>query len=522
MIRTSRNTLAFVLAAFVVAALVVLSSSQAGSSRAPAAQVLQGPRNQPRNIIIVLTDDHRYDALGFMGHPFLETPNLDSLAKNGVHFKNAFATTALCSPSRASILTGQYAHRHRVVDNQRPVPPGTTFFAQHLQRAGYDTAFIGKWHMGGESDDPQPGFSHWVSFRGQGTYLPSKNGLNVNGKRVPQKGYITDELTDYALDWLRQRDPARPFLLMLSHKAVHSEFIPAERHRGRYAGKALPVPPTMAPPPPDWHKPMWTQNQRNSWHGVEFPYHSDLDIAEYYRAYAETLLAVDESVGRLLGWLRDRKIFDSTLVMYLGDNGFMFGEQGLIDKRAAYEASMRIPFLLQCPELFKGGTVLTQMVANIDIAPTLLEVAGVTPPSPMDGRSLLALARVQQPPWREALLYEYYWERNFPQTPTQHALRTTQYKYIRYHGLWDSDELYDLARDPQETRNLARRPEHANTVRDLNARLFEMLAETDGLYIPLYPDRGGMNNSRRQGGSRSADFPADFYSAPKPPPSQAR
>jgi N-acetylglucosamine-6-sulfatase len=522
MIRTSRHTLAFVLAAFVVAALVVLSSSPAGSSRAPAAEVRQSARNQPRNIIIVLTDDHRYDALGFMGHPFLETPNLDSLAKKGVHFRNAFATTALCSPSRASILTGQYAHRHRVVDNQRPVPPGTTFFAQHLQRAGYDTAFIGKWHMGGESDDPQPGFSHWVSFRGQGTYLPSKNGLNVNGKRVQQKGYVTDELTDYALDWLRQRDPTRPFLLMLSHKAVHSEFIPAERHRGRYAGKAFPAPPTMAPPPPDWHKPMWTQNQRNSWHGVEFPYHSDLDVAEYYRAYAETLLAVDESVGRLLDWLRDRKIFDSTLVMYLGDNGFMFGEQGLIDKRAAYEASMRIPFLLQCPELFTGGTVLTQMVANIDIAPTLLEVAGVTPPSTMDGRSLLALARIPQPSWREALLYEYYWERNFPQTPTQHALRTDQYKYIRYHGLWDSDELYDLARDPQETRNLARRPEHANTVRDLNARLFEMLAETDGLYIPLYPDRGGVNNSRRQGGSRAADFPAEFYNARKPPAGQPR
>lgn len=523
MIRTPRFTLAAVLAVLVVAAFAAISSSPVTSSLARAApQATQPARTQPRNIIVVLTDDHRYDALGFMGHPFLETPNLDSLARNGVHFRNAFATTALCSPSRASILTGQYAHRHRVVDNNNPVPPDTTFFAQHLQRAGYDTAFIGKWHMGGESDDPQPGFNHWVSFRGQGSYLPSKNGLNVNGKRIPQKGYITDELTDYALDWLRQRDSGRPFLLMLSHKAVHSEFIPAERHRGRYAGKALPVPPTLAPAPPDWHKPMWTQNQRNSWHGVEFPYHSDLDIAEYYRRYAETLLAVDESVGRLLDWLRERKLFDSTLVLYLGDNGFMFGEQGLIDKRAAYEASMRIPFLVQCPELFKGGTVLTQMVANIDIAPTMLEVAGAKPPSTMDGRSLLALARSPQPPWRDALLYEYYWERNFPQTPTQHALRTDRYKYIRYHGLWDSDELYDLARDPQETRNLARQPEHAKTVRDLNVRLFEMLAESNGLYIPLYPDRGGVNNSRRQGGSRGADFPADYYIAPKPPPGQAR
>ncbi|MGB2717450.1 MAG: sulfatase [Vicinamibacterales bacterium] len=519
MIRTARFALAFVLAALVVAALAVISSSPVASSLSPlvAPQAGQGARTQPRNVIVVLTDDHRYDALGFMGHPFLETPNLDSLARNGVHFRNAFATTALCSPSRASILTGQYAHRHRVVDNNNPVPPGTTFFAQQLQRAGYDTAFVGKWHMGGESDNPQPGFNHWVSFRGQGTYLPSENGLNVNGMRVPQKGYITDELTDYALDWLRQRDPGRPFLLMLSHKAVHSEFIPAERHRGRYATKALPVPPTLAPPPADWHKPMWTQNQRNSWHGMDFPYHSDLDIAEYYRRYAETLLAVDESVGRVLEWLKERKLFDSTLVLYLGDNGFMFGEQGLIDKRAAYEASMRIPFLLQCPDLFKGATVLTQMVANIDVAPTLLDVAGVKPSSTMDGRSLLALARNPPPSWRDALLYEYYWERNFPQTPTQHALRTDRYKYIRYHGLWDSDELYDLAQDPHETRNLARRTEHATTVRDLNTRLFETLAKTNGLYIPLYPDRGGVNSSRRQGGPRGADFPADYYVAPKPP-----
>ena len=521
MIRSYRFAVASLLSALMVAALATVASAPVASLET-SARALQGSQNpganKPRNIVIVLTDDHRYDALGFMGHPFLQTPNLDSLAKNGVHFRNAFATTALCSPSRASILTGQYAHRHRVVDNQHPIPAGTTFFAQHLQRAGYDTAFIGKWHMGGESDDPQPGFSQWVSFRGQGTYLPGKNGLNVNGKRVAQKGYITDELTDYALEWLRQRDGDRPFLLMLSHKAVHSEFIPAERHRGRYAGKALPVPKTMALAPPDWQKPMWTQNQRNSWHGVEFPYHSDLNIAEYYRRYAETLLAVDDSVGRVLEWLKERKLFDSTLVLYLGDNGFMFGEQGLIDKRAAYEASMRIPFLLQCPELFKGGTVLTQMVANIDIAPTLLEVAGVTPPSTMDGRSLLALARTAPPPWRDALLYEYYWERNFPQTPTQHALRTDRYKYIRYHGLWDSDELYDLSQDPQEMRNLARRPEHEKTVRDLNARLFEMLTETDGLYIPLYPDRGGLNNSRRRGGSRSADFPPDYYIAPKAPP----
>ena len=382
------------------------------------------PDARPRNVVIVLTDDHRYDLLGVLGHPFVETPHMDSVASNGALFRNAFVTTALCSPSRASIFTGRYAHRHRVVDNNNPIPPGTTFFPQYLQRAGYATAFVGKWHMGGESDAPQPGFDHWISFRGQGTYLPSANGLNIDGRRVPQKGYITDELTDYALEWLNRRDTSKPFFLMLSHKGVHSEFIPAERHRGRYAGKLAPKPPTRAPAAPDANRPTWVANQRNSWHGVEFPYHSDLDVDAYYRAYAETLLAVDDSLGRVLGWLKERKLDDDTLVIYLGDNGFMFGEHGLIDKRTAYEASMRIPLLMQAPALIKPGTTVEGVAAGIDIASTVLDAAGLVPPSGLDGTSLLPLATGAVSKVRDALLYEYYWERNFPQTPTIHALRT--------------------------------------------------------------------------------------------------
>ncbi|HVF87608.1 MAG TPA: sulfatase, partial [Pyrinomonadaceae bacterium] len=367
---------------------------------------------RPRNIIFILADDHRYDALGFMGHPFLRTPNLDALARGGAHFPNAFVTTALCSPSRASILTGLYAHRHQVVDNNNPVPDNLTFFPQFLQRAGYETALVGKWHMGGEIDDPQRGFDHWVSFKGQGTYLPNQQGLNVNGRRVPQKGYITDELTDYALDWLKSRKGDRPFMLYLSHKAVHSEFIPAERHRGLFRNQPFTPPLTMNPQNHE-NAPAWVRNQRNSWHGVDFPYHSDLDIAEYYRQYTETLLAVDDSVGRVLDFLREKNLLSSTLVVYMGDNGFAFGEHGLIDKRTAYEESMRVPLLMHCPELVRGGTAVKQVVANIDIAPTLLETAGLQAPAGMDGKSFLALARDgDTAQWRDALLYEYYWERN--------------------------------------------------------------------------------------------------------------
>jgi len=483
-----------------------------GLGLAAGARLARSAASRPRNVIFILTDDHRYDAMGFLkGQKWLQTPHMDAMARDGVHFKNAFVTTALCSPSRATILTGVYAHRHKIVDNNTPIPPGTTFFPQYLQKAGYKTGFFGKWHMGNVSDDPQPGFDRWVSFLGQGTYLPSKNGLNVDGKRVPQKGYITDELTGYALDWLKQLRRDQPYFLYLSHKAVHSEFIPAERHKGRYAKEVFEYPATMAASGTMARgRPMWVQNQRNSWHGVDFPYHSDLDIAEYYKRYAETLLAVDESLGRVMEALRERGELDSTLVIYMGDNGFAFGEHGLIDKRTAYEESMRVPMLARCPELFGRGKTVEAMVANLDIMPTVLDAAGLTPPPGLDGASLLPLVRGEASGWRKELLYEYYWERNFPHTPTIHALRTDRYKYIRVHGLWDIDELYDLQSDPLESNNLIFSKEHAPVVRSMNQRLFEILEQTGGMQIPLYPDRGGQSNLRRKTGPKAADFPPEL------------
>jgi N-acetylglucosamine-6-sulfatase len=472
-------------------------------------QLSRLPNVKPRNIVFILADDHRYDAMGFLGHPFLETPQMDAMSRNGVHLQNAFVTTSLCSPSRASILTGLYAHRHRVVDNNNPVPAGTIFFSQYLKQAGYETAFIGKWHMGGERDDPQPGFDHWVSFKGQGTYLPGSNGLNVNGKHVPQKGYITDELTDYALEWLKDRKSGKPFMLYLSHKAVHSEFIPADRHKNRYKTKPFDPPKTMDPAS-HVGSPMWLRNQRNSFHGVDFPYHSSLNIEEYYKRYAETLLAVDESIGRVMGFLRERNLLESTLVIYMGDNGFAFGEHGLIDKRTAYEESMRVPMLMQCPQLFKGGTKVSALVANIDIAPTLLEAAGLRAPENLDGRSFISEAQGKPGDWRQTLLYEYYWERNYPQTPTVHALRSSRYKYIHYHGIWDIDELYDLEVDPLERNNLIRSATHQEMAKDLNRQLFEVLEKTNGLYIPLYPDKGNQQNLRRRGGAKTAEFPPEL------------
>jgi N-acetylglucosamine-6-sulfatase len=218
-------------------------------------------------------------------------------------------------------------------------------------------------------------------------------------------------------------------------------------------------------------------------------------------------------VGRVLDYLEAEKLLDSTLVVYMGDNGFAFGEHGLIDKRTAYEESMRVPLVMAGGGLPAARSV-DAVIANIDIAPTVLEAAGLVPPA-MDGRSFLPLARGESPPWRDTLLYEYYWERNFPHTPTVHALRDAQYKYIRYQGLWDTDELYDLRADPREMRNLIRDPRHQDVVTRMNAALFETLASTDGLYIPLAPDRGQQQALRRRSGSRAADFPDAVFAPEK-------
>ncbi len=484
----------------------------------PEGAVAAPPEEARPNIIFVLTDDQRYDELGVL-NPILETPNMDRIAREGTLFANAFVTTALCSPSRASILTGQYMHNHGVVDNNSAPPQSSRFFPEFLQESGYNTAFIGKWHMGESQssrrrlDDPQPGFDHWVSFAGQGEYYPvvrngRTNEINVNGKPVPQKGYITDELTDYALDWLDKRDSDEPFFLYLSHKAVHANFAPAERHRDQYADKTIPVPESQADTPENRAgKPMWVQNQRNSWHGVDFPYHSSLDVQSYKMQYHRALSAVDDSLGRLFEWLEDNGQLENTVVVLMGDNGFMFGEHGLIDKRNAYEESMRVPLLMTGPSIAKN-TVSDELVANIDIAPTLMAMAGVAPVEQFDGASFAGIARGDDVDWRDELLYEYYWEFNYPSTPTTFALRTKDYKFIQYHGLWDTDELYDMRSDPREMRNLINDPEYLAIVGDFRQRLYAELENNRGEHVVPYTRKFSTGAVYRHGDrSKAAEFP---------------
>jgi len=385
------------------------------------------------------------------------------------------------------------------VDNQTDIPQGTVFFPAYLRNAGYQTAFFGKWHMGNGTDAPRPGFDKWVSFRGQGVYNNPQ--LNIDGTRIKAEGYITDLLTDYALKWLeKERDPKKPFFLYLSHKGVHAPFEPAKRHAGVYARAPVEYPDSMADTEANHRgKPAWVRAQRNSWHGVDYMYHGEMDFDTFYRKYCETLLGVDESIGRVLDSLQKKNELDKTAVIYMGDNGFYFGEHGFIDKRSMYEESMRVPLLFSCPALVRSATRILPMVQNIDIAPTVLELAGLEPPDIMDGRSFVPLLEGKTVAWRDAVFYEYYWERNFPQTPTVHGVRTDQYKYMRYHGIWDTDEFYDLTNDPREMTNLIDSPEHQARIKEFNRMLFEWLEKTDGMIIPLRRDAGNPMNKRRPG-----------------------
>lgn len=477
-----------------VVALAVLASASAW------AQPRTAQRPAPRNVVVILSDDHRYDFMGF--HPdapaFLRTPNLDRMAAEGAHLANAFVTTSLCSPSRASILTGRYAHNHGVVDNTSPIPTGTRFFPQDLQAAGYQTAYVGKWHMGEADDQPRDGFDRWVSFRGQGAYTDPL--LNIDGEQIQHTGYTTDILTDYAVDWLRARDGSEPFFLELSHKAVHAEFEPAPRHAGAYGDVSIPYPTSMWLTERNYlGKPRWVREQRGSWHGVDFMFHGDLGpgmdgFDNFYRRYTETLLALDESVGRVLDTLEELGLAENTLVLYLGDNGFLLGEHGLIDKRNAYEESIRIPMIAWAPGWVEPGTTVDGIVRNLDLAPTILELAGAASPIDMDGVSFLDLLTGGTGGTADReFLYEYYWEYAFPHTPTTFALRGDQYKFIYYHGVWDTEELYDIAADPEERTNLVEAM--PDLAAEMRARLFDRLSEDDAMRVPMR--RGNWNAGER-------------------------
>jgi N-acetylglucosamine-6-sulfatase len=453
-----------------------------------------------RNIIFILIDDMRYDAMSYLGHPILKTPNLDHLAKNGILFKNGFVTTSLCSPSRASIITSLYAHKHCDINNSTTLPKMIPTFPVELQKLGYKTGFIGKWHMGNISDDPQPGFNRWVSFRGQGVYFNPL--FNIDGKHIQREGYTPDITTEYSIDFIRKYKN-NPFFLYMSHKAVHALFEPAPRHKGKYSNVTVPKPKSFTNTPENYKgKPEWVKKQRNSWHGVDGMYDHQMDFDQFYKDYCECVLGVDDSIGELLDILNNEGLLEDTLIIFMGDNGFLFGEHGLIDKRAMYEPSIKIPLIVHCPELAQKGQIKDELVLNIDIAPTILDVAGIKIPFSMHGKSFLPLIKGSNVEWRKEFLYEYFWEREYPQTPTVTGLRTTKYSYMKYYSIWDQNELYDVEKDPDQMNNLLgnvrlttqsgqlnnqiKDPNLKKLVLELEEKLLKIITETDGTVEPTW------------------------------------
>lgn len=441
------------------------------------------------NIVFILVDDLRWDELGCVGHPSLKTPNIDRIAREGALFRNAFTTTPLCSPSRASFLTGQYAHTHGITDNvdRSPASHKLATFPLLLHQAGYETAFIGKWHMGND-DAPRPGFDRWVSFRGQGTYLDPE--LNEDGKSAKIRGYTTDILNHYAVDFVK-RSHKKPFLIYLAHKALHPEvaqnndgsvdlsdaerFIPAARHKGLYEDRAIPRRPNANRAPEG--KPA-SQRQIGKLPPLG-PNTGTRDVT--IRERQQTLMAIEDGVGQIFDALKETGQLDNTVIVLTSDNGYFYGEHGLsVERRLAYEESIRLPLLVRYPGLIKANTILEACVLNIDIAPTLLALASVPVPGNMQGHSLVPLLRGKRNEWRRSFLIEYYSDRVFPRIFKMgyQAVRNERWKYIHYLELDGVDELYDLKADPYEMKNVISQPHTEQTLKAMRKELEELLRRT--------------------------------------------
>jgi arylsulfatase A-like enzyme len=461
------------------------------------------------NILFIMSDDHAAHAISAYGSRINQTPNLDRLAGGGVRFENCFCVNSICSPSRATILTGKYSHLNGVptfnrFDGSQPT------VAKYLQKAGYHTGMIGKWHLG---SDPT-GFDEWTILPGQGVYFDPAF-LDRDGRHV-RKGYVTDIITDMAIQFLEHRPKDKPFFLMCHHKAPHRPWDPDEKHRAMFASRVIPEPSTLRDdystrtdairechqkvfedltrrdlklePPADLQGP-----ERNRWLEVKptevetmvggkmQTLKGDALNAWKYQRFLQDYLAcvqsIDDSVGRLLDWLDRNGLATNTVVIYTSDQGFFLGDHGLYDKRFMYEASVRMPFIVRWPGVIKPGTTEDAMAINPDFAPTFMELAGLPVPADMQGRSLEALLKGGHPTdWRSSYYYRYYHDPGDHNTRAHYGVRTETHKLIYF---WKKDqwEMYDLVKDPDELHNLYDDPAQKDTVAKLKQELYRLKTE---------------------------------------------
>ena len=476
-------------------------------------------QNFKPNIIVILTDDHAVQSIGAYGSKIGATPNLDRLAKQGAIFNKAFVANSICGPSRAILLTGKYSHRNRFKDNHDKFDASQDVFPKRLQASGFQTAWIGKWHL---LSYPQ-GFDYWNILPGQGQYYdPSFISMKGDTSRV--EGYATDVTTNIALNWLNTRDPAKPFFVVVGEKAPHRPWMPDIQDLGKFDNVTFPLPANfydnyenrqaaamqdmsiektmklgydlkMKSDPDNFASVSLARmnpGQRKAWNAYYDPIEDDFlkrkltgraltewKFQRYMKDYYSTTLSLDRNIGRIMDYLDKNNLTKNTLVVYTSDQGFYLGEHGWFDKRFMYEESMRTPLIIRYPGVVKPGTVSNQMVSNVDFAPTFLEAAGVAIPKEIQGRSMMPLLRNPKASIRKSAYYHFY------EYPGEHSvlkhfgIRTSRYKLIRFYDHKNFWELYDLQKDPNEMDNLYGQKKYQALTFDLKKQLRQLCTENE-------------------------------------------
>jgi len=473
-----------------------------------------GGASAPRpNFVFVMADDHAAHAIGAYGSRVNTTPGIDRLAAEGMRFDACFCTNSICSPSRATILTGTYNHVNGVTTLSTPFDGRQQTFPKLLHDAGYQTALIGKWHLGhGGVHDPT-GLDHWTVLPDQGEYH-DPTFLEADGRQVVRPGYATDLITDLALEWIDARDAERPFLALVHHKAPHRSWEPAPRHATLFADAPIPEPLTLR----DDHAGQATAAAEARMRLGDLTVEDlkelvppgltdDEEFAWRYQRYMQDYLrcvaALDESVDRLVTALDERGLGTDTVMVYTSDQGFFLGDHGWFDKRFMYEESLRMPLLVRYPRMVAAGTTTDAMVLNVDFAQTFLELAGVEPTEPMQGRSLVPLLRGETPAdWRTSMYYRYWMHLDGSHGVWAHrGVRTRAHKLVHYYadglgqpGTGDEPrdeewELFDLVADPFELRSLHDDPIHAPVLADLRRELRRLAREVGDLEPDADPRR---------------------------------
>lgn len=468
------------------------------------------------NIIFILSDDHATNAITAYSNRFEKiapTPNIDRIAHEGAILKNALSTNAICGPSRASIITGKYSHVNKYYKNyQGGFFDGNQWtFPKALQSNGYQTALVGKWHL---ASTPQ-GFDYFkyhIDHGEQGVYWNPT--YNENGTAIKEKGYATNITTDFALNWLEKRDETKPFCLLLQYKAPHREWSADEKYVNLFDNQTIPLPENfydnylgrektagnthmtmdflnrkdMKLTPPD----SLNKKERNTWldfgnkPGEYFSPSADLTgnalkewkFQRYIKDYLATIKSVDDNIGRVLEYLKENGLEENTIIIYASDQGFFLGEHGWFDKRFMYEESLKMPFVIRYPKMIKPNTVVNDVISNIDIAPTLLDLAKVAVPKEVQGKSFVENLNGKTPKkWRQSMYYHYYEYPFWHHVQPHYGIRTDQYKLIHFYYDVDVWELYDFKNDPAEMNNLIASSQHVDLIKKLKKELYKLKRE---------------------------------------------